>query len=213
MPAPLLSQTRSPRLWQAFQFLIGGSIDKQRLYRSLLGERTHVLEVGCSLGNTAPAFLADPRARYTGLDIDPVVIAAARRRFEDVPNASFVCADLESYAAESPERFDAVFFAGVLHHVADALGVRLLAASKALVSEGGTILVSEPLRPSDRDSWLVHRFMALFERGEFLRSDQEMQSLIARSGLRLRSAREDLVGATPLSIPKVARFGSYAATS
>lgn len=209
MATPWLSQTRSPLLWRAFQFLIGGTIDKQRLYRSLLGDRTHILEVGCSLGNTAPGFLTNPDVRYTGLDIDPVAIAHAQRRFASTPNATFVCAELATYAATAPDRFQVVFFAGILHHVPDDVFVHLLTAGKALLTDRGTLVVSEPLRPSEHDSWLVHRFMALFERGQHLRSDAEMRSLIARADLRVTAAHDDLVGATPLSIPKVARFGSY----
>ena len=93
----------------------------------------------------------------------------------------------------------------------ESCNIPSMTVGELLVDEGA-IMVSEPLRPSDRDAWLVHRFMAAFERGEYLRSDDEMRALIARAGLGLAAARQDLVGATPLSIPKVSRFGSYALT-
>jgi len=206
----LLSQSRLPRAWRAFQYLAGGTVAKRGLALELCAGRRRILEVGCSLGNIAEAFRGRGVA-YTGIDVDGVAIAHARRHFARLPGFVFVCGDL---TAEPPElagrRFDCVLLAGVLHHVDSATGARLLAAAAGRLEPGGIVAVTDPLLPAPDDPWLVRRFIRI-EQGSHLRTGQTLETLVAATpGLRLTRSEERLIPATPWGRPRVARFGVYA---
>ena len=49
-PMPWLTQTRFSRLWNCFQWTIGGTVDKRRLCLKYYGGQERILEVGCSTG-------------------------------------------------------------------------------------------------------------------------------------------------------------------
>jgi len=73
-----------------------------------------ILDIGCGLGDFLP-FL-EQRFRsiaYTGIDIVPELISAARRR--DGPSADFLCRDL----IENPlaQKFDFVIISGIFNNV------------------------------------------------------------------------------------------------
>jgi SAM-dependent methyltransferase len=206
----LLSQSRLPRAWRAFQYLAGGTVAKRGLALELCAGRRRILEVGCSLGNIAQAFRGRG-VEYTGIDVDPVAIAHARRHFAHVPGFRFVLGDL---TAEPPElegrRFDCVLLAGVLHHVDSATGARLLAAAAARLEPGGIVAVTDPLLPAPDDPWLVRRFIRV-EQGSHVRTGEAHATLVAATpGLRLTRAEERLIPATPWGRPLVARFGVHA---
>jgi 2-polyprenyl-3-methyl-5-hydroxy-6-metoxy-1,4-benzoquinol methylase len=84
-----------------------------------------VLEIGCSVGNISSAFCAFPDIEFTGIDIDSHVINLAKHRFRDYPNFSFSLSSLEELSQQT-KKFDYVLFAGMLHHVDDDTGLRLL---------------------------------------------------------------------------------------
>src|SRR5208337_2691569 len=65
---------------------------------------------------------------YHGVDIDPVAIEAARRRFHDRPNMHFIAADLCARPFP-PDEFDEILFACTSHHLDDE---RLLCLLKEL---------------------------------------------------------------------------------
>lgn len=204
----MLSQTRLPRTWRAFQYLAGGTVAKRGLALDLCAGRRRILEVGCSLGNIAQAFRARRDVVYTGIDIDPVVIGHARRRFAGLPRFRFVCADLAAGALEG-DRFDCVLLAGVLHHVDPATASRLASAAAELLDADGILAVTDPLLPAADDPWLVRRFIRI-ERGAHVRTGAALAALLAAvPGLRLVRSEERLIPATPWGGPAVARFGTY----
>jgi SAM-dependent methyltransferase len=82
--------------------------DVRKELRDVIGERT-VAEIGCGYGRLCTAFSAE---RYTGYDISPAAIDAARLRF---PGYRFrVMADEDDFEAA-----EAVLLYTVLLHVAD----------------------------------------------------------------------------------------------
>ncbi len=202
-----LSQTHAPFLWEVFQLLLGSHKDKTSLYRSLAQGRTTVLEIGCSTGITASAFQKLPGIRYTGIDIDSSVIGYAKKKFRKRPNFDFVCEDLRSFT-ERKHGYDLVLFAGILHHVDDALGIELLRASTSLVDGQGTLAVIEPLFDA-RDRGFNRLWLKYLEKGEHVRTNDQMKELFDRAGLHVRSERQVMMGQTSLPLPKDARFGVY----
>ena len=204
----LLDQSSFPRLWRAFQFYLGGNGDKCRLALRHYTGQAEVLEVGCSLGNIASAFVRCAGVRYTGVDIDPVAVAHGRRVFRARANFEFICADLTRTNLDG-RRFGFVLVAGVCHHIDDLNCEGLLDAAAHRLSPGGTMVVTDPLLPRREDPWLVRQFYRL-DRGGFFREGPAFLRLVrSRPGLRLVRHTEDLIGAMPGGWPRVARFGTY----
>ncbi len=190
-----------------FQLIMGSHKDKTSLYRSLAQGRTAILEIGCSTGITASAFQKLPGIKYTGIDIDSSVIGYAKKKFRKRPNFDFVCEDLRSFA-ERQHGYDLVLFAGILHHVDDALGIELLRASTSLVDGQGTLAVIEPLFDAS-DRGFNRLWLKYLEKGEHVRTNDQMKELFDRAGLHVSSERQVMMGQTSLPLPKDARFGVY----
>jgi len=207
---PVFSQHRFPGLWKAFQYTIGGTIDKRNLcLQHYNGEKT-ILEIGCSLGNISKAFVGLPDIHFTGLDIDPIVIDHARKHFRQKNNFKFVCQDLRDFAKKKKDQYDYIIFAGMCHHVEDQECFELLTiASETLLKRTGKLIVVEPLIPRPDDSWLVHYYLRL-EQGLFLRRGRKLEDLLLQvKCLQIKDKQEILIGATPLHSPVCARFGLY----
>lgn len=204
----LPTQSTHPRLWRFFQYWIGGTVDKRRLcLRSYAGER-RILEVGCSVGNIAQAFVSFQDVEYMGIDIDSRAIACAQRSFARNNNFRFICGDLAEFTRDS-SCFDFVLFCGILHHVDDSLAIRLLQNVSNVATDRTPIVIVDPITPEKTDSWLVRHFIRV-EQGKHVRSATALTGLLQNiRGLRLLNAQEFLVGATPFHRPQVARFGVY----
>ena len=205
-----LTQSRFPRLWELFQYWAGASVGKRKMAISHLEKRhKRVLEVGCSVGNVGKVFFDLPGVHYTGIDIDPVVIARAKKKFVAKKNVEFLCEDLTKFAQTGRE-FDYILFAGMLHHCDDATCAALLAAGCRLAGREGEIIVSEPFLPEPKDT-LYMRLAAKLERGEFVRKKEELVALIY--GLAFLEVEELTVHAVALTPffarPVAAHFGVF----
>ncbi len=196
------TQSVFPGLYWAFQYWLGGTMDKRKL--SWLHYRRHqrVLEVGCSVGNVAAAF-RNHDCDYLGLDIDEAVVSYARRRFAHFPHMRFRCASLLDL--RDSECFDYILFAGVCHHIAALpLETYLVKASNLLTPEG-CLVVIDPVIPRG-GTWLMRAY-ARMDKGDYMRTEDELLSLLGNiPTLASRETGLYPVGATPLSWPAVAQF-------
>jgi trans-aconitate methyltransferase len=113
-------------------------------------EGSALIEFGCGIGMQAPV-IVDAGLQYTGVDISPDALAAARSR---CPEGRFIEADVRKFRPDSP--FDLALAGYVLcHMVADDDWIALLANLAASVRSGGYVLIEEripamePIRHSD----------------------------------------------------------------
>ncbi|MEI8173431.1 MAG: class I SAM-dependent methyltransferase [Deltaproteobacteria bacterium] len=206
---PYLSQSRFPGLWKLFQLTIGGTVDKRKLCLLKYSGQKKVLEVGCSLGNIAPAFI-DKNVEYTGIDTDPVAIEYAKKDFRKHGSFNFICNDLRTYVEKTKTTYDYILFAGVLHHIDDTLSKELISAAKKLLAENGIIVIVDPLLPDEKDNWFIHVFMSVFEQGQHLRREEKLQELLeSLPGLKCTESESHYQAATPFSFPYSCRFGIH----
>ena len=104
-------------------------------------ERPRIADVGCGQGwSTVAVAGAFPNAAVDGLDLDPASIADARRHAAEAGvhgSVRFVEGDAGALAAEGP--YDLVLILEALHDLARP--VEALAAARAALADGGTVLV------------------------------------------------------------------------
>jgi SAM-dependent methyltransferase len=143
-----------------------------------------VLDVGCGTGTLALMLKAAcPAARVTGLDLDPRILAIARRKIERA------AADIEVRQGSAtappfpPASFDRIVTTLVLHHLTTAQKRDTLAAMRALLRPGGELHVADWGRPHNALMRLVASGVRLLD-GETLDANLrgELPGLIAAAG-------------------------------
>ncbi len=137
--------------------------------RRALGDRDRrlsALDVGCGTGKMS-LMLAEAGFDVTGTDISIHMLSVFKDRLRQKKldaKLRLVCADLFSFLAGCPRRFDLIVFCGTLHHVRDVSeALRLASAS---LNDGGIILIThEPLKQviSSRLRYVFHRLLAVLD--------------------------------------------------
>ena len=109
----------------------------------------HLVEFGCGTGGLlrrcARAF---PKARLSGIEIDPDSAAMARKRAQDEGlGERIVVGGAEAVEAIAPESVDAVAMIEVLHEISPALRPAVLAQAHRMLRPGGWLVVVDETYP------------------------------------------------------------------
>lgn len=96
------------------------------LYRSeshffvpTINKVSSILDLGCAAGGSLCfAREANPKIKYTGIDISENLIEIAKKRFSDEKEAEFISFDGENIPVKN-EAVDMCFSFGVFHHLSD----------------------------------------------------------------------------------------------
>lgn len=138
----------SHRYAERFRALEAGGHDiygEARLVDAMVDRGSHVLDAGCGAGRSG-GYLARQGHRVVGIDLDPVLIDAARL---DFPGPTWLVGDLAELdlpARGLPDPFDAIICAGnvmtFLHpatraDVLSRLGAHLAPSGRAIIGFGG----------------------------------------------------------------------------
>jgi SAM-dependent methyltransferase len=166
-----------PFVYDQIRPRVVGGIDMRPLYE-LIPEagRRSILDVGCGTGD-ALRYLTGFES-YLGVDTDEIAVAAAKARYQRLPNVRFEARTLrpDDVAELQPT---AVVLSGVLHHLTndEAEGVlRLAASSPRLVCVVTNDIVFLPGK-------LFNNVMAMMDRGRFCRDPDAYAGLARRAGL------------------------------
>jgi SAM-dependent methyltransferase len=174
---PIKALLSIPLIWDLVQRVLGANEFKRELYLSKLHPPLKILDFGCADGHIADMFSAFD---YHGVDIDPVAIEAAQKRFRHLPNMHFVAADLCDRPFKEGE-FDAIVFAGTIHHLDDGQLRKLLPELDYCLKPDGVIHVFDLVRQK-KDGW-SQKLMRRLDQGQFTRSLPEIISLIESPGM------------------------------
>ena len=163
----LLEKSFVYRVWQA-----PFAAEKVRplLAGNDLSQVRRVFDVGCGPGTNTTLFA---HAEYLGMDINPLYIERARRRY----GRSFVVADAASYAAAAGESYDLILMNSFLHHLDVPAVDRVLGRLGALLSPDGNIHILDLVLPPNPS---ISRWLALRDRGGFPRPLEEWRKVFAR---------------------------------
>ncbi len=124
-----------------------------------------LLEIGCGAGRmTRP--LADVVGEVHAVDVSPEMLAIARRRLADKPNAKFHPINGRSLEPLAEQRFDIVFSTIVFQHIPELEAIESLVADAAARTRPRGVLKLQvqgdrPLGAPDRDTWLGATVSAL----------------------------------------------------
>ncbi|MEA1928834.1 MAG: class I SAM-dependent methyltransferase, partial [Candidatus Auribacterota bacterium] len=132
-----------------------------------------VLDLGCGPGNTTHIFSG---SNYTGVDINEKYIKIAAERY---PCHRFTAGDAGD--VKWGEGFDIILINSFFHHLDDNEVVKVSKAAASALSDGGTVIVQEPLIPEKNE--LYHRLMMKLDRGSFFRSLDQWKGLLREAGL------------------------------
>lgn len=136
--------------------------------------RGRLLEVGCGSGLYSPAYAKVQGVRsVTAIDLDPTLIAQARREIDD-PSIEFRVQDATRLPEESCE---SMVCSNVLEHIEDDF--QFLAGLSKVLVPGGSMVVLVPAHPflyaeADREAGHHRRYRR-----------RDLRSLIARTDLTL----------------------------
>jgi SAM-dependent methyltransferase len=177
MASALTSIISTPWIWDIIQSVMGGPEFKRKLYRSGLQPPGRLLDFGCANGHLADAFC---EFDYYGVDLDPVAIAAAQRRFPDRPNIHFLAADLRTRPFPQ-DHFDETLFAGTVHHLDDELLRSLLEELHYCLKPGRTVHLFDPVF-GERDRW-SQKLMRWLDQGKYTRTLPQILAVVEPLGL------------------------------
>ena len=159
--------TQVPAVYAAFQNLLGGPRTRAALIADYLrpAPGMRVLDIGCGSASLLPDL--GPVA-YTGIDLNPEHIAAAKARFGT--SATFLCGSVAGLGALAQGPFDLVMGIGVLHHLDDPEVDALARDVAARLAPGGRFVTVDPAFTPGQNP--VARWLAARDSGQSVRTPE-----------------------------------------
>lgn len=183
---PALGRDWLTPLYDVFARLIGERRMKRHLVElARIAPGHDVLDLGCGTGTLALIIREmQPGARVSGVDIDPRILAIARRKIE---RAGATIALHEGSATDPPlpaASFDRILSSLMLHHLTTPQKREALAAAHRLLRPGGELHVADFGKPHNPLMRAVSHTFRLADGGESTAAnlDGQLPALIAAAG-------------------------------
>lgn len=131
-----------------------------------------ILDIGCGPAAIL-AHLPGTIGRYTGFDMNPGYIEAARRRWG--PRGEFFCRKVEAATLPAGEPYDIVLANGIVHHLDDAEAGQLFGIARRALRPGGRLVTYDNVYVEGQHwfaRWLIGR-----DRGRAVRSRAAYEAL------------------------------------
>jgi SAM-dependent methyltransferase len=176
----------APTVFYGFRFLlVGRQTATRELLRRYLDVRPEerVLDVCCGVGE----FAGDVGGEYTGIDLNPRFVEAARRRYAGSPGKGFRVMD--ALRMDFPDRhFAKCLFVNGLHHFSDPAAVRVLSEIRRVTRDRAVIVDAD-----GTPRGLVRRILLASDRGDWMRTPTSLEQLVG-SVLTVRESVRFRVG-------------------
>ena len=168
-----------------------------------------VLEVG-SGGGRWGFFLADKIGEYIGIDISPSMIAVAEqeRKGRNLSNVRFECRNLLDF--ETSQKFDLVYFSGVLQYMDDDVVAKCIAMAASLLNSGGMVISRDSVQ-MDRRVEKAGEYPVIFRTQAEYRTLYEREGFaLDESGLSYQHKRFTILASKLYGLPGVTYKMAYA---
>jgi len=164
-------------IYDALQGLLLRKSSRERYVREFIRPfpGCRILDIGCGPAAIL-AHLPGTIGRYTGFDMNPGYIEAARRRWEN--RGEFFCRKVEAAALPAGEAYDIVLANGIVHHLDDAQAGQLFDIARLALRPDGRLVTYDNVYLEDQHwfaRWLIGR-----DRGKAVRTREAYEAL-ARS--------------------------------
>jgi SAM-dependent methyltransferase len=167
-------------IYDALQGLLLRKGSRERYVREFIRPfpGCRILDIGCGPAAIL-AHLPDTIGRYTGFDMNPGYIEAARRRWQN--RGEFFCRKVEAATLPAGEAYDIVLANGIVHHLDDAEAGQLFDIARLALRPDGRLVTYDNVYLEDQHwfaRWLIGR-----DRGKAVRTREAYEAL-ARSRFR-----------------------------
>lgn len=164
----------------------------ERLVRFLaVNESDRVADFACGNGMLMP--LIAPKVKsYIGVDFSGLFIQAAdeRKKRLSIPNAEFVCSDIEEFCLRHPTSFDAGFAMDFSEHVEDEEWLRMLKSIRSSIKPGGKLYLHTPNAEFFLEKMKKRNFIfKQFPQHVAVRSPAENVDMLQRAGFTVAAVR------------------------
>ena len=104
--------------------------------------KMQVLDLGCGYGNYIEAVhSAYPNAAITGIELNPKVCSATRKKFEEIEHIEIINQDFFEYAPR--KKYDVILMNYVLFYFNAQEKRRLIEKAKSMLSKNGSIIICQ----------------------------------------------------------------------
>jgi len=164
-----------PSIYVLFQYIVGA----EKLWTTFSKEYikpedgNKILDIGCGPG-TILNYL--PEVDYTGFDMSPEYIEAAKRDFGN--RGTFLCKKVTLDAIESLSQFDIVLAIGIIHHLTDEETLDLFELAKKAMKPSGKLVTIDGCFTEKQSP--IARFILKKDRGQFVRKKEEYLTLAGK---------------------------------
>ncbi len=166
-----------PFVYRSLRTLFLGGLPTRPLLKLLDSQAGDIiLDVGCGSGFIAEKMKFE---RYIGIDHNPAMIEIARKR--EIPSTSFLLEEVSDYDFGALKPTKAILY-GLLHHLDDASAIALLTRLSKIVTQWIVTLDSVYSK-----THVINNFLCKFDRGKFVRTENEMLALIAKTPLKIET--------------------------
>jgi SAM-dependent methyltransferase len=181
-----------PIIYDTFQHLVGGVAARRRVCRQYVpqGPARTVVDVGCGTAELLRFLPKD--SQYFGFDLSEKYIEAAKARYANRENSTFICADLNDIEPGEIPPCDLAIVFGVLHHINDESARRLMASLYDRLAPGGRLITVDPAF-IDGQTW-ISRELIRRDRGQNVRRPEQYLSLVPDTyAEKIMDVRNDLL--------------------
>lgn len=188
-----------PYVYKLSQIILapGKSVFMRKIWASAFDlNKTPVLDVGCGPALIGPR----PKGLLFGVDISHDYLSAyvnneLARQEDSAPNKTFVALASSACLPFHAKTFLEVRAIGFLHHLPDGTVHESAKEMYRCLAPGGELVILEDIWPSSKWSrpiaWLIRRF----DRGEFMRSEAELLTVL-----------EEAIGAPDIALRRMYTF-------
>ena len=144
-----------------------------------------ILEIGCGAGRWIVS-LAQWASDYVAVELSDTQIKEAKKHVKDAgyKNVRFYNADVCDFEPEASQKFDIIYFAGILQYLSDDDVLRVLKKVKSWIGEEGVIMERSTITTgSDRVVSDNGHYFSIY------RTRAELIELFAKSGFLMSESR------------------------